>query len=239
MATPTHIQLIGNLLSVIFDSGNTTVAYPSNGSTWFLPNDPSNGTEFATYVIRELGNSLNIVCSDGSSAIAYPTNGDLWIVGAAGFTVGDGGGTPPVTTGWIWPLDKTKWVVTSEYGMRVNPVTGVYKLHEGIDISGSGVYGTPVQSPFDGTVVMAQVYSGFGQHVKVNHSDGSQTSFSHMVTGYVPVTVGQVITTGTVLGQVNNSGSSTGSHLHYETHNTPSETGINPRDFMTARGNTW
>jgi murein DD-endopeptidase MepM/ murein hydrolase activator NlpD len=143
-------------------------------------------------------------------------------------------------------------VVTSEYGPRTG---GTGSFHEGIDFSGgSAAYGAPNKVIGDGTVDTVSSAGAFGEHVIVFHGtiDGHDyySLYAHMVTGSVGVSVGDPVTKGDTLGQLNSTGSSTGNHLHMEIHecavgggiiwnivdDSNPRTAIDPRDFMTAYG---
>ncbi len=103
--------------------------------------------------------------------------------------------------------------ITSPFGPRTHPVTGQRKLHDGTDF---GVpCGTPVHAAGAGTVVNRSFSGAYGNRVVVRHGDGLQTSYNHL-TGQ-SVTVGQQVTTATVVGRVGSTGLSTGCHLHFMT----------------------
>jgi murein DD-endopeptidase MepM/ murein hydrolase activator NlpD len=107
--------------------------------------------------------------------------------------------------------------VTSPFGMRVHPITHVYKLHTGTDFHAT--CGTPVQTAADGTVLEAGVNAAYGNRVVVVHQLGPQqvriaTTYNHMQR--LEVRPGQTLTQGEVLGHVGSTGYSTGCHLHFE-----------------------
>jgi murein DD-endopeptidase MepM/ murein hydrolase activator NlpD len=106
--------------------------------------------------------------------------------------------------------------VTSPYGMRVHPVTGVYKLHSGTDF---GVpCGTPAGAALGGTVLRTEHNRAYGNRVIVVHGvlDGAlvATTYNHLQS--IGVHAGDVVATGTVVGRVGSTGYSTGCHLHLE-----------------------
>jgi len=105
------------------------------------------------------------------------------------------------------PLDGP---VTSAFGMRVHPVTGVRRLHDGVDIGAA--CGTPVPVVTGGVVTRAGRRGPYGLQVEVRHGD-SRTSYSHL--SAVSVAVGQRVAAGAVVGRVGSTGWSTGCHLHF------------------------
>ncbi len=101
--------------------------------------------------------------------------------------------------------------ITSRYGMRVHPVTGVYKLHDGLDFAAP--CGTPITLPWAGTVRSAGWDGGYGYRVVVEHDDGLRTAYAHLPG--IAVSTGQRLGAGETVGAVGTTGYSTGCHLHW------------------------
>ncbi len=99
--------------------------------------------------------------------------------------------------------------VTSPFGMRVHPVTGVRKLHDGTDIAAP--CGTPVRAAAAGTVAAASYQGAYGNRVDVR-GDGATAGYAHL--SAMDVSPGQRVAVGDVVGRVGSTGSSTGCHLH-------------------------
>lgn len=114
-------------------------------------------------------------------------------------------------TGYLWPLDGC-YTLTSLFGPRIHPITGLPGSHLGTDVRAS--YGTPIKSAKGGVVITSTYNSSYGNYVVVNHGSGITTLYAHMSSR--AVSVGQVVSQGEVLGYVGSTGSSTGNHLHYE-----------------------
>jgi murein DD-endopeptidase MepM/ murein hydrolase activator NlpD len=110
---------------------------------------------------------------------------------------------------FVWP---TRGRVTSGFGFRRHPVFGTEEMHTGIDIGAP--LGTPVVSARAGRVVTAGWEGGYGKLVVVDHGDGLTTAYSHL--SQIAVQVGQILEPGDVIGQVGNTGFSTGPHLLFE-----------------------
>ena len=102
----------------------------------------------------------------------------------------------------------------SGYGMRIDPIYKTSKFHEGMDFSAST--GTPIYATGNGTVTKAGWQSGYGRVVVINHGYGYETLYAHM--NKIDVRKGQKVVRGEVIGEVGNTGKSTGPHLHYEVH---------------------
>jgi murein DD-endopeptidase MepM/ murein hydrolase activator NlpD len=115
-----------------------------------------------------------------------------------------------------WPFASSR--VSSDFGPRVSPCSGCSSNHRGVDFV-PGV-GTPISAVADGVVrVVRNDSGGFGTHVVIDHVlDGVPVSstYAHMQVGSVPLSVGQAVSVGDTVGQVGNTGNSTGPHLHLE-----------------------
>ena len=106
----------------------------------------------------------------------------------------------------------TSGEVSSEYGWRVNPVTGIYTLHSGIDIAADS--GTKVFAAMNGVVSTAEYNSGLGKHVVIEHKGGLKSIYAHL--SEIKCEKGDNVAKGDVIGLVGNTGRSTGPHLHFE-----------------------
>ncbi|MDQ1031927.1 murein DD-endopeptidase MepM/ murein hydrolase activator NlpD [Streptomyces umbrinus] len=106
--------------------------------------------------------------------------------------------------------------VTSSFGSRTHPLTGVTKLHTGVDFGAP--QGAQVSAARDGRIEFAGTTSAYGVRVVIDHgtTDGKrlQTTYSHL--SALQVTAGQTVTTGSPIGLVGSTGLSTGPHLHFE-----------------------
>ncbi len=114
---------------------------------------------------------------------------------------------------FLWPLSGY-YSITSKFGMRTHPVTGVYKLHTGVDISGSGVNGKPILAANSGKVIKAGYNTGYGNYVVIDHGGGYSTLYGHA--SRLNVSKGQTVSRGDVIAYVGSTGYSTGPHLHFE-----------------------
>jgi murein DD-endopeptidase MepM/ murein hydrolase activator NlpD len=103
--------------------------------------------------------------------------------------------------------------LTSSFGMRVNPVTGIYAEHDGIDLAAP--MGTPIMATGDGVIGTAGWHGGYGLMVAVEHGSGVETRYGHM--SQIAVAPGEQVHKGEVIGYVGSTGRSTGPHVHYET----------------------
>jgi murein DD-endopeptidase MepM/ murein hydrolase activator NlpD len=102
--------------------------------------------------------------------------------------------------------------MTSDYGMRVHPVTGRRAAHKGIDLAAPT--GTPIYATADGMISRASWFSTYGLYVAIEHGGQIQTRYAHM--SRLNVAEGQRVSKGDVIGYVGTTGRSTGPHLHYE-----------------------
>jgi murein DD-endopeptidase MepM/ murein hydrolase activator NlpD len=137
-------------------------------------------------------------------------------------------------TGFTCPL-KTYTRISDEYGYRTNPVTGVYKLHGGIDFAAPK--GTPIYAAASGYVTVAGWNSsGYGNYVIIYHGEMSDgvaysTLYAHMSS--IAVTQGTAVAQGQVIGYVGSTGNSTGNHLHLEVwQGRSSASRVDPRKYI-------
>lgn len=137
------------------------------------------------------------------------------------YSPGSGG---PMGGDFDWPFSLS--LVTSEYGMRIHPITGVETMHNGIDFGAPS--GANIAAASGGTVTTVGSDSGRGNYVVVSHPNNVQTHYFHMIST-PSVSEGQHVAKGATLGQVGSTGASTAPHLHFEVHVNGSP--MNPRDF--------
>jgi murein DD-endopeptidase MepM/ murein hydrolase activator NlpD len=102
----------------------------------------------------------------------------------------------------------------SAFGMRRHPILGRYKMHTGVDWAAPR--GTPIMAAGNGTFVYAGWKSGYGYHIKIRHTNGYETTYSHMKGLAAGSRKGARVRQGQVIGYVGSTGLSTGPHLHYE-----------------------
>ncbi len=109
----------------------------------------------------------------------------------------------------IWPV---QGFISSKFGMRSSPFTGVRQLHRGLDIAARK--GTPIHAPASGRVVFSQSDGAYGLSIEIDHGSGISTRYAHM--NKLHVKKGESVQRGMHIGDVGNTGRSTGPHLHYE-----------------------
>ncbi len=117
---------------------------------------------------------------------------------------------------------------TSGFGGRDDPFGRGHRKHEGQDMAGS--YGAPILATADGVVTHAGWESGYGRLVSIRHAYGLETRYGHL--SQIRVNVGDKVSRGDRIGDMGNSGRSTGTHLHYEIR--VNGKAINPMTFIKA-----
>ena len=119
--------------------------------------------------------------------------------------------------------------VTSRYGYRVHPVTGLHRMHEGIDFRAA--IGTRVYAAQTGRVIYTGRKGGYGKMVGIQHQGDFTTWYGHL--SQIRVSIGEYVHLGKVIGLSGNTGISTGPHLHFEIrYKGRSE---NPAPYLTHR----
>lgn len=130
---------------------------------------------------------------------------------------------------FIWPAVSAH-TVTSGFGYR--QLRGATNFHRGVDISGAGVYGTPVIASASGTVELTTAgNTGYGYSVLINHGGGIKTRYGHLLAGSILVNPGDQVVQGQMIAQLGSTGNSTGPHLHFEIMYNGAYT--NPLDYLT------
>ena len=105
-------------------------------------------------------------------------------------------------------------------------------MHTGVDFAAPS--GTPVLAAGSGTVERANVYGGYGNYIRIRHSDGYKTAYAHLKGFARGVKSGAYVKQDQVIGYVGTTGRSTGPHLHYEVHLHGKK--INPRQLSQLSG---
>ena len=112
----------------------------------------------------------------------------------------------------VAPVDGASFDRSSGFGSRIDPFTGRYAFHPGIDFAGP--WGARVAATAPGTIVFAGFRGGYGNMVEVDHGFGIHTRYGHL--SAIGVKVGMRVEKGATLGRVGSTGRSTGPHVHYE-----------------------
>ena len=150
-----------------------------------------------------------------------PQYEELWAELLGGFAQGGGELMSPdstrTPTGTLqWPLP-VAGRITSQFGHRVDPITGEVSSHTGTDIACAE--GTPILAAADGVVTVANGLDNwggsYGYYIQIDHGGGLETLYAHCSS--ICVTTGQQVQAGQVIGYVGHTGRATGSHLHLET----------------------
>mgnify|MGYP004564323421 CR=1 FL=1 len=151
-----------------------------------------------------------------------PQYEELWAELLGGFEQGGGevmspDGTRTPTGNLQWPLP-VAGTITSQFGHRVDPITGEVSSHTGTDIACAE--GTPILAAADGTVTVANGLDSwggsYGYYIQIDHGGGLETLYAHCSS--ICVTTDQQVQAGQVIGYVGHTGRATGSHLHLEVH---------------------
>ena len=151
-----------------------------------------------------------------------PQYEELWAELLGGFAQGggelmtpDSTRTPTGTLQWPLPVAGT---ITSQFGHRVDPITGEVSSHTGTDIACAE--GTPILAAADGVITVANGLDSwggsYGYYIQIDHGGGLETLYAHCSS--ICVTTGQQVQAGQVIGYVGHTGRATGSHLHFEIH---------------------
>lgn len=190
-------------------------------------------SSYATFVTLEASSTVYFSgLSDATS-----TSGLKWLA------VNSGGAVVQVPQSVGGPMGDLEWPFdpetnTDEFGPRESPGGIGSTFHRGMDFGIGVSEGTPIPAAGAGTVIETGTGvvggTGFGNYVVIQHSSGKRTLYGHM-NAAPSWSVGDGIAKRATVGSVGNTGSSTGAHLHFETHilDEGGYTAVNPRDVIT------
>ncbi len=132
-------------------------------------------------------------------------------------------------TGWALP---TRGLISSGFGMRVNPFNGIFQLHDGTDMAHG--CSQPIYAGHAGTVDYAGWYGALGEFIRIQNDGTYETGYGHIAAGQILVHDGQQIQVGQLIARTGETGTATGCHLHYMViiNGTP----VDPVPFMRGQG---
>lgn len=126
----------------------------------------------------------------------------------------------PVEGGWY----------SSNFGWRIDPITGQRAFHEGIDVMAEE--GTPIVAAAGGVVIVSEYHPQYGNMIEIDHGNDLISRYAHA--SRVFVKAGDVVPKGAKIALVGRSGRTTGSHLHFEVRQRGAP--LNPAQFLQLRG---
>jgi murein DD-endopeptidase MepM/ murein hydrolase activator NlpD len=126
-----------------------------------------------------------------------------------------------------YPL-AAKAPMTSDFVLRINPVTGKSENHKGIDFGAPN--GTSILAAENGVVIVASWWNGYGNTVIIDHGDGYWTLYGHIRNDGTVVNKGDTVKRGQKIAEVGSTGQSTGNHLHFEVRK--NEVPVDPKPFL-------
>jgi len=184
--------------------GSTSAASTSPASTSAASTSPSSGTAAPTTTVA---GATTTARGSGTPTTISGTVPPATTSSAGPFSTG----APTVSRQLQYPLPG--YPIVSTFGMRMDPVLGYVRMHEGIDIWAPA--GTPIKAAGAGTVIWVGARGGYGNAVFIDHGGGLVTIYAHQST--IAVSLGQQVAAGAVIGYVGQTGLAGGPHLHLET----------------------
>lgn len=125
--------------------------------------------------------------------------------------------------------------VTSDYGMRTNPVSGTYSMHNGIDLVSRGSSSDDIAAYAAGVVSTVSYNEYRGYYVVIEHDGGFETLYQHLKKDSVTVKKGAPVSKGQKIAVMGSTGQSTGNHLHFEVHKNGDI--VDPKPYLTGEAN--
>jgi len=209
LLTPQHVECETKISSVPFD----TVDIETN--TLFIGDSRvrrqgQKGSEYVIDLVTYIDNKKVLSQNLTSLSIKAPVS-QVIEKGMRAESISMGGYTVKQTSGYFcWPVVGLE-VVTSPFGWRS------LGYHRGIDISGANASGSLVVAGASGVVTEAGWSTGgYGNYVMIDHGNGVETLYAHMLDNSLMVSAGDHVTKGQAVGRVGNTGYSFGAHLHFE-----------------------
>ena len=126
---------------------------------------------------------------------------------------------------FIYPVESR--YITSNFGMRKDPISGALSFHTGIDLRAGA--GAPVSAALDGLVSVVTENWLYGKYIIINHDNGYKTLYGHL--NSFSVKQGDRVTRGKKVGEAGNTGYSTGAHLHFSVYDKSNKL-VNPLDLL-------
>jgi murein DD-endopeptidase MepM/ murein hydrolase activator NlpD len=170
----------------------------------FVPQRPQTELEYlmASWRREAIGNGTNVTVYNGSRAegLSFYPGQRFHPVERAFFL------------GILFRFPLPKGVITSPFGMRMDPFTHVESFHSGVDIGAP--YGTDVYAARGGRIEKIGVDREYGNYILIQHEGGYQTLYGHL--SAVLVQLNERVASGMIIGKVGSTGMSTGPHLHFE-----------------------
>ncbi|MGN6271779.1 MAG: M23 family metallopeptidase [Protaetiibacter sp.] len=123
---------------------------------------------------------------------------------------GSGAGGEVSASGWARPAGGR---ITSGFGWRYDPINGSRAFHTGVDLAGG--CGIPIYAAHAGTVTYAGWYGTWGNYIRIEHGDGTNSGYAHIMPGGIGVHIGQQVAPGQLIARTGTTGHSTGCHLHF------------------------
>lgn len=158
-----------------------------------------NGIREVVQQVTEI-NGVQVACDVLYSTVVKEPVDAVYVVGTKkASSVGSGS--------FAWPVPGVR-SISSPFGYRWG------RLHKGVDISTSGIYGRTVVAADSGVATVKCTATGYGLHIIISHGNGYSTCYAHL--SAVNIKTGDVVAKGQAIGKVGNTGSSTGPHLHFE-----------------------
>ncbi|WP_028608216.1 murein hydrolase activator EnvC family protein [Paenibacillus harenae] len=134
----------------------------------------------------------------------------------------------PYTGGRLGMPIKDNYRISSTFGTRIHPITGKRHTHTGLDFAAP--QGTDIYAAEAGVVIVAQVWSTYGNCIIIDHGNGLWTLYAHIRNGGYDVEKGDSVKKGEKIAEVGSTGNSTGPHLHFEVRK--NETPVNPSGYL-------
>ncbi len=247
--TPRDLETVGNFLSSSGLSSSTgnesyaTTALAKSESNASAKQKEENKAAPATTTSKQKPSAPQVMMTSGGGGGGAPMmTGGAPRVSTSFSRQGAFGGRTRRGSQYEEAGAPSSGIITTPGGPTAAPTTGTFTsgfgprwgtMHYGIDIAAP--IGTPIYAVKDGKVIDSGPASGFGNWIRIQHDDGTITTYGHMST--LSAQVGDEVRAGDYIAGMGSEGQSTGSHLHFEVTD-PSGTRVDPLPWLQANGIT-
>lgn len=174
---------------------------------------------------------ISVIVGTGQyDGVVTENNGDGWLPSDVSQETGDFNGYKSYSNdfgdNWLCPVKGG--TVTSIYGWRIHPITGVNTFHHGTDIGIAE--GSPTVASKSGTISQIGYDESMGNYIYLDTSDGYRIKYMHLSS--IDVITNQTVKRGDVVGKIGSTGSSTGAHCHWEIRRLSDNESTNPAPIM-------
>lgn len=218
-----------NIMGIETNNSNSVMLYEESSYTELTGEggpDESNFEELDMLSSETIANNLESDISSAMKSAISLKNGLENLIEHANTKIAKLSRIPSLCPIWIGSAETYR--ITSGFGLRISPFTGLLENHYGLDIAAP--LGTPILATADGTISGCGTDQNLGNYVLIRHNERFSTLYGHMSQIAYGIIVGKEVKRYDTIGYVGSTGKSTGYHIHYEVRDNGLR--VNPLDYI-------